>query len=368
MVIVSTVNERLRDEAIAHAIWVSRYGAGVANRMLKTLNDTDAELSARLLVALEEMPHERFTVKRFESLLGSVRVLNRQAVTAMQDSLSDELMEFSRHEARYQLSLFDALLPDPVLKHYPLQAITPEMVYAAAMAQPLQGRLLNEWVSGLEADRMTRILNAVRRGYLAGDTTEEIARHVRGHVNRGYRDGALQMSRANAMSIARTAVSHLAAIARNSFAEANSDIIDCKQWLSTLDNRTTPLCMVRDRHQYTLDNKPVGHQIPYLQGPGKIHFCCRSTETLVLKSWRELGIDVDDMDEGTRASMDGQVPAGTTYGEWLQRQPYTRQVQVLGENRARMMRDGEITFDEFFNDKGEWLTLEQLRERDSHAF
>jgi len=33
-----------------------------------------------------------------------------------------------------------------------------------------------------------------------------------------------------------------------------------------------------------------------------------------------------------------------------------------------MMRDGEITFDEFFNDKGEWLTLEQLRERDSHAF
>lgn len=148
MVIVSTVNERLRDEAIAHAIWVSRYGAGVANRMLKTLNDTDAELSARLLVALEEMPHEGFTVKRFESLLGSVRVLNRQAVTAMQDRLSDELMEFSRHEAGYQLSLFDALLPDPVLKYYPLQAITPEMVYAAAMAQPLQGRLLNEWVAG----------------------------------------------------------------------------------------------------------------------------------------------------------------------------------------------------------------------------
>jgi hypothetical protein len=49
---------------------------------------------------------------------------------------------------------------------------------------------------------------------LLGDTTEQIARKVRGHANRGYQDGALQMSRANAASIAKTAVGHLAATAR----------------------------------------------------------------------------------------------------------------------------------------------------------
>ncbi len=91
-------------------------------------------------------------------------------------------------------------------------------------------------------------------------------------------------------------------------------------------------------------------------------------ETLITKSWRELGIDIDEMDEGTRASMDGQVPAGTTYSEWLQRQSYRRQVQVLGETRARLMQDGGMRTDEFFTDKGEWITLQQLRDIDGRAF
>ncbi|WP_353614083.1 hypothetical protein [Mangrovibacter phragmitis] len=365
---MATLNENLRDESIAHAIWVTRYSSGVANRMVKLLNDTDADLSARLLDALDRLPADSFTVSRLESLLGSVRTLNSQAVSAMQSSLENELLDFAGHEAGYQLSLFDSLLPETVLAQIPLQSITAEMVYAAAMAQPVQGRLLSEWASNLESDRLTRIINAVRRGYLAGETVETIARSVRGHANKGYRDGALQMSRANATSIAKTAVNHLAATARKSFTTANEDLVKGKQWLSTLDNKTSHDCIIRDRLRYTLDGKPIGHKVPYLQGPGRIHFCCRSTETLILKSWQELGLDADEMDEGTRASMDGQVAGNTTYSEWLSRQSFERQVQVVGEQRARLIRDGAMRPDEFFTDKGEWLTLAQLRERDSQAF
>lgn len=190
----------------------------------------------------------------------------------MFSAMSDELRALAGYEACYQISLFDSLLPDIVLKRYPLQGITADMVYAATMSQPFQGRLLSEWAEGLETDRITRIVNAVRHGYLQGETTEAIARRVRGHANKGYKDGALQMSRANATSIVKSAVNHLAATARQSFAKANSDVIECKQWLSTLDNKTTPLCMIRDRRKYTLENKPIGHKMPYLQGPGRIHF------------------------------------------------------------------------------------------------
>ncbi|WP_312329691.1 hypothetical protein [Atlantibacter hermannii] len=45
---MATVNDRLRDEAIAHMLWISRYSTGVANRMVKLLNDSDAEITARL--------------------------------------------------------------------------------------------------------------------------------------------------------------------------------------------------------------------------------------------------------------------------------------------------------------------------------
>lgn len=293
---------------------------------------------------------------------------NRTAINSMFTSLSGELNELAIYEAGYQLSLFDSMLPDFVADVHPLVGISPDALYAAAMARPFQGRLLSEWASDLEADRLRRITNTVRQGFLLGDTNEQIARKIRGHVSKGFQDGALQMSRANAASIAKTAVGHLAATARESFASANNDLIKGKQWLSTLDNRTTPQCRIRDRLKYTLNNKPVGHSVPYLQGPGKIHFCCRSTETFILKSAKELGIDVRDISPAERASMDGVVAGDTTYREWFLRQPYTRQKQIVGETRAKLIRDGGMSPDEFYTDKGEWLTLKQLRERDAQVF
>lgn len=61
---MATVNDRLRDEAIGHSVWLTRYATGVANRMVKLLNETDADLSARLLDALDRLPPESFTVTR----------------------------------------------------------------------------------------------------------------------------------------------------------------------------------------------------------------------------------------------------------------------------------------------------------------
>ncbi|MER3667955.1 hypothetical protein J8791_13225 [Klebsiella pneumoniae] len=365
---MATANDKLQDESIAHAIWIARYSTSVANRMIKILNDSDAELTARLLVAIDNLDAESFTVSRLESLLVSVRTLNRDVVQSMSESLAGELQELAQHEAGYQMSLFQFAIPDDVLALHPLVGISPDAVYAAAMAKPFQGRLLSEWADNLEADRMARISNTVRQGFLLGDTHEQIARKVRGHANRGYQDGALQMSRANAGSIAKTAVGHLAATARKSFADANDDILKGKQWLSTLDNKTSKDCRIRDRLKYTLDNKPIGHKVPYLQGPGKIHFCCRSTETYILKSSEELGIKVGEIKDSSRASMDGQIPADTNYQDWFSRQSFTRQAEIIGETRARLIRDGGMSPDEFYNDKGEWLTLDQLRERDDQAF
>ncbi|GMW08990.1 hypothetical protein LOCUS_06640 [Klebsiella pneumoniae] len=193
--------------------------------MIKVLNDSDAELTARLLVAIDTLDPESFTVSRLEALLVSVRAINKDAIQSMYAALSTELQELAKHEASFQMSLFQFAIPDDVLALHPLVGISPDAVYAAAMARPFQGRLLSEWASNLEADRMARISNTVRQGFLLGDTHEQIAKKVRGHANRGYQDGALQMSRANAASIAKTAVGHLASTARQSFASANDDIL-----------------------------------------------------------------------------------------------------------------------------------------------
>lgn len=65
--------------------------------------------------------------------------------------------------------------------------------------------------------------------------------------------------------------------------------------------------------------------------------------------------------------MDGAVPADTDYGQWLERQSDARKLEVLGPARFQMFKDGK-GLDQFYSPTGEWLTLEQLKERDTKAF
>ncbi|MGT2493119.1 hypothetical protein ACU4GD_28060 [Cupriavidus basilensis] len=56
---------------------------------------------------------------------------------------------------------------------------------AAALSRPFQGRLLKEWASNIEADRMVRIRDAIRIGFVEGQTTDQIIRRVRGTRAKG---------------------------------------------------------------------------------------------------------------------------------------------------------------------------------------
>lgn len=363
-----SVNDRLQDETIAHGLYVTRYGTGVGRRMVALLNKLDADLAARLLVLLDGKRADTYSARRLASLLAGVRDLNQQAYEPVNDALARELTRYVDYEAGYQLDLFSSIIPRQILKHVPLQSIAPEQVYAAAVAQPFQGRLLKEWGKKLESDRLDKITNAVRSGFLQGETVEQIVRRVAGTPQRNREDGVINISRRDLAVVTRTAVNHMAASARQDFALANSDIVKAKQWSSTLDTHTSQWCIIRDRKLYSLDGKPLGHVVPYLRGPGKIHFCCRSGEILLTKSWEELQIASGELSSATRASMSGQVPAGLSFGEWLVKQPYARMEQVLGVTRAQMLRDGKMQVPDFFNDRGEFLTLEQLRGIDREAF
>ena len=95
---------------------------------------------------------------------------------------------------------------------------------------------------------------------------------------------------------------------------------------------------------------------------------CRSTTVPVLKSWRELGLDADEVPEGTRASMSGQVAADLTYGEWLRRQPASVQDEVLGASKGRLFRAGGLPMDKFVDATGRAYTLDELRRREGAAW
>lgn len=658
-----TANEKLLDEAVHHAIDLQGYSNGVVRRLIALINRVDADLFTQLQLSLDQMDAESFTVQRLEGLLISVRSLNRQLYEQLARELTDDLRGLTGTELAYQKQLFESVLPVQV----PLAQVAQEQVYAAAMSRPFQGRLLSEWASSIEADRMARIRDSLRIGYVEGKTVPQMVREIRGTKSQGYADGIIEIDRRHAESVVRTAISHTAGVARDNFLAANADLVKAITWAATLDSRTShtcfpgttfalpigdllgvsrrhwngdvvvvttasgkqlratpnhpvltargwraiqevepgtdvlyrvagdvggisasenvevpatlsavfnalhkpsvsdiraestakvdfhgdgmagyheinyprtqgdlrlaleaafgeqvakqllvfvgvpgslpseshpkpvvvsldlvhvpaefssnsvehgvqatlanpgnsadcgglsaanehlddlrfisaacciasskrrhdagPLehsgdgsccdavassncgsgltsciapddvvsvvreffsghvfnlststasyiadgfvvhnCRIRDGKQYSADDKhkPIGHSLPWLGGPGRAHWNCRSTQVPVLKSWKELGSDINaEFTPAQRASMDGAVPAETTYSDWLNKQSKARQEEILGPVRAKLLREGGLKVEQFSNDKGRFLTLEQLRERNASAF
>lgn len=364
---MSTANARLAEEAVDHAVDVIRFERGVVLRMIAVLNRADARLMAQLSEALLQIEAGSFTVERLEALLTSVRfqLSNAEAYRDTFAALEPEIRAAAQAEAAYQAAALRGAVPAAVLLRFPVAGVSWEQIYAAAMSRPFQGRLLRDWAATLPETRLRQIREAVRAGYVAGETSADIIRKIRGTKALRYEDGLLAKPRRDVAAIVQSALSHTAQTARQASYDANADLVKALRWVSTLDSRTSPMCRVRDGLLYsaTLPHRPQGHTVPWGDGPGRLHFNCRSVSVPVLKSWRELGIDADEAPPGTRASMDGQVPADMTYGQWFARQSAARQDEIVGAKRGSLYREGKLSFDKFTDDKGRWLSLEQLRQR-----
>lgn len=362
------LNDRLADEAIGRQADLQRYQNWLVSRLIALLNRVDSDLFTALNAALEKLPAGELNVERLESLLGSVRRLNAQAYKAMGKELTDQLKELVGTEGEFQLELFKSEIPPQVVASIGVAAISDGQVFAAVTARPFQGRLLREWMASLEESRAVRIRDAVRIGFTEQQTIDQIVRRIRGTRARGYADGLVEIDRRNAQSVIRTAVSHTASVVRESFYDENQDLIKARKWDSTLDSRTTPICQVRDGKLYEpVSHRPIGHKLPWLGGPGRAHWGCRSVDVPVVKSWKELGLDID-LPESTRASMDGQVPADTTYGTWIKRQSAARQDDILGPKRGKLLRNGDLSLSDLFDARGQYLSLDELRARKPGAF
>lgn len=114
-----------------------------------------------------------------------------------------------------------------------------------------------------------------------------------------------------------------------------------------------------------------GKRFPVGKGPiPPRHFNCRSYAKPVLKTYREMGIDLPEVvvKGHTRASKDGQVAADLTFSDWLRGQPQDVQKQILGATRAKLFRANQIDVDRFTNNKGVVLSLDQLRKKDAAIF
>ncbi len=363
-----SVNQIIRDELLAHAIGLDQYGSGLAHRMILLLNRADTELLAAVAQALASIDLPGGRIDGLEELLAPVQRINTAAYRKVLDTLMAEMRHLLAYEVEFQSTLFGRAIPGEVLARVPLTTIDAEQVYANAVNEAFQGANLQRWMAGAERNRLKAIKSAISTGRVHGEAIHNIISEIRG-ATPNQTDGKLEGSRRGLASIVRTASAHAGAEVRAAFYQANVRLIVAEQWVAVLDNRTSSMCRLRDGKRYTPgDHQPIGHNVPWLRGPGKLHCYCRPHSEPILKSFSMLGLSLGEIGPRVRESMDGDVPANITYLAWLADQSAARQDEILGPTRGRLYREGRMPLEEMYSSRGDYLTLDQLRARDAAAF
>ena len=323
-----------------HQIQVQRLGGGIIKDVMPILVQMRADIMSRVAGATE------FQLSRLAVLLSEIDRIIAAANGELQLQLALELEEFSKYEAEFQSRMLGGVVT--------VETVVPAAAQLASAVTTTPAEL----VSGKKVVRLTvadmvnkftdakrrEVRDAISAGIIEGQTNQQIAKSIRSKL--GVR--ATNELRATV----RTATNHAASVARQSVFAANADIIESLKWISTLDVRTSDVCISRDSKVYPVDDAP--------HPPA--HYGCRSSIVpIVREEYRIPGL------EGERPAVgsDGAevVSSRTTYSGFLRAQSKEFQNDVLGPTRAKLFRSGELTLDKFVDDDGRTLTLSELRGR-----
>ena len=347
--VASTVNEQLLNRAIRHQIYIQQYGSGVAEDIVKELAQAEQELLGKVaarLVKAEKIGFDRgpWTTKRLSTITAGLgEIVDNKYSATYKDMLKPKMLELAKAEADFTVGGFDSTVP--VKLEYELPS--PQMLRSMVLSEPFEGAVMGKWWKGVATGEKEQIQRALRQGLVQGETTAQIVRRLSGPK------GVLDIARHHATAVIRTATNHVSSGARAQTYQQNSKYIKSEKIVATLDSRTSEICRFQDGRVY-----PVG------EGPRPpFHFNCRTTVIAVLKSWKEMGIPLKEAPAGTRASMNGQVPADLTYKQWFKAQPPGFKRELLGPSRYKMYASGLEDVTKFATPAGKIYNLKQLYSR-----
>lgn len=246
--------------------------------------------------------------------------------------------EIARQEVRWTSESARKLDPAFGSVSMPAEAKVVEQV----LARPILGAKVEKVFQSMLATPTADAVRAwVNTGIVQGLTTDEIVKGLRGTAEQV---GILGDKPSYAVAaLVRTAATHASTVSRaESFKAIGATHY---QFVATLDSRTSIQCASLDGKVFELGKGPLP----------PLHPSCRSTV-------------IPDFDgsanEGTRASIDGQVPGDQTFRGWLEGRSVAEQNEVLGRTKAEAWRSGKLTIERMLGADLQPLTLAELRDMD----
>lgn len=329
---------------LEHQIRMLRVSAGYEREALLILLQMERELSEKLIGS---RPLTNWSRDRLTNLLNETR--SRIAEYYIEIRKSTSLGAIAKTEATFVASRMQSVIGTALTVAVPTNAVLNTLVGDLL----IQGAPSAEWWRRQGQDTAFRFANAVRQGVAQGETNAQIVQRVRGTSTQ---PGIMEVSKRNAEALVRSSVQTAANVSRLATYRENDDVILGVRQLSTLDSRTTDICIAYSGAQWDLDGNPIrGTKLPFNGGPPR-HWNCRSVLVPIVKP-------IPGMPEflgGSRASEDGPVAADISFSDWLGGKSKAYQDDLLGKGKAELWRKGKITLPQLLDQRGRPLTLEQL--------
>jgi len=389
------IAELIADEFTGHSVDLLKVDAGIRQDVLRMLGDVEADIVAKLAKVDPTGVSETFRARRLRALEKQTRETIRSGFKQIRNKTGRDFRAIARSEEALTRGVIDGAISSTAgVSVSVMSVVTPrETLTALANDTLVGGAPSRQWWGRQSAQLRTRFMDTMRSGVVQGEALGQLVQRVRGTRALNFTDGVMQASRRQAETLVRSSVQAVANAARTEALAANSDVIKSLLWVATLDRRTTLICSVRDRKEYNLTtHRPIGHGIPWREGPGRIHWACRSTSIPRVKSFQQLAQDqalrtggrptnlqtkllraADKANLGqnakgamlqrTRASMGGQVPAKQTFPQWLKKMDTAKPgfgAGVLGKTKWDLWNSGKLTFEQLVNQDGMPMTVRAL--------
>ena len=344
---------------------LDKFSDAASKEILKSTNRARAEITRQL--NYYEPTLLKWEKERLKTLGEELQHLTVATQSQIEGNIiqATELAGKASYTAQNSILSFDGRVPN----FHPV-ALSATQLHSMVVTTPVGGRLLNDWVGRtFDSNIQDSIKSELLTGMLKGESYKDMVKR--------FGDKAFDGINTDMEALTKTYVQSANVNAMDDVMKANSDIVKGWKWNSVCENRTCMECISLDARDEVY---PIG------QGPEMpAHVRCRCFKEIETLSFREMGVDVDEIEKayrpytvrGTVDPITGKITPGKigvgggkvidtgrflgTYEDFLKLQPEAVQRQILGPSRLELWKSGKVALKDFADKNGNVYLLKELR-------
>jgi len=355
---MATAPEQLKNIEIRNQVLLEGLKQGEHRKFARFLRD----LSLSIIKRLEFEGGTVRSKRRLQILLTDLNEIQNNIYSEYVGFLGENLEEITIDQSEFESQVLGKMVKNvDFVTPAPAQLLTSARVVPMSVQGITSKPLLKPFIKDWTVKSINQVNTVVQQGFAQGKTIQEMSLEIRGTKQQKFKNGVMAKINRDNRAIVRTAIQHVASVARTQTMLENSDVVKGYEWVSTLDSRTTETCRSLDGREFQIGKGPLP----------PIHVNCRSTTVAVLDERFDF-LDKDAKRPAVGEEKIGQVPADKTYYDWLKTQSADFQNSVIGVTRGKLLRNGGITPEEFGRlslDKNfKPLTLDEMRAKRPEVF